>query len=212
MSSDPSSLTLPSETNVLSASPLVGPAACPASLRSPSTASSIRSPTIPFDAPLTVSISKVLSDIDALPSPPFSSVVATTGPLTCASPLIERALRSQRRNALRASHDVVAVSSPATVRSHDTLAESEICARIPNSCLLSFTPQRPTSVYDHRISATVHRVTTHVANHPLFTDRVYPPRDFSPLAPWRASRGSREFNFCQSRICIILLVTESMKS
>ena len=136
---------------------------------------------------LITSISKVLRDIDALPSPPVSSVVVTTEPLVCASPLTERALRSQRRDALRATHDVAAVSSPNTVRSHDTLAESDIPARISNSCLLPFTPQWHTSVYDHRISATAPRVTTLVANHPPFTDRVRPPRGFFPFAPLRAS-------------------------
>ena len=92
---------------------------------------------MPFDAPLTVSISKVLSDIDALPSPPYSSVVATTEPLACASPLTERALRSQRRDALHATHDVVAVSSPAAVRSHDTLAEVKFALEfhIPVYCI-----------------------------------------------------------------------------
>ena len=146
MSSDPSSLTLPCETDVLTVSPLIGPAAC--------TASSVQSPTILSGALLTVSISRVLSDIDALPSPPCSPAIATTEPLVCASPLTERALRSQRRDALRATHDVAAVPSPDTVRSHDTLAESDIPARILNSCLLSFTPQRHTPVYDYRISAT----------------------------------------------------------
>ncbi|CAN0469415.1 unnamed protein product, partial [Ascophyllum nodosum] len=52
-----------------------------------------------------------------------------------------------------------------------------------------FTPQQLISVYDYRTSATVPRVTTHVANHPPFTDRVPPARDFSPLAPLRASQS-----------------------
>ena len=181
MCSDPSSLTLPSETDVLTVSPLIGPAAC--------TASSVQSPTILSGAPLTVSISKVLSDIDAPPSPPCNPVVVTTEPLVCASPLTERALRSQRRDALRATHDVAAVPSPNTVHSPDTLAESDIPARISNSRLLPVTPQRHTHVYDYRISATAPRVTTLVANHPPFTDRVCPPRDFSPLTPLRASRS-----------------------
>ena len=191
MSRDPSSLTLPSETDVLTVSPLIGPAACTASPRahSPCTASSVQSPKILFGTPLTVSISRVLLDIDALHSPPCSPAIVTTEPLVCASPLTERALRSQRRDASRASHDVAAVPSPDTVRSHATLAESDIPARISNFCLLPFTPQRPTPVYDYRISTTAPRLTTLVAHQPPFTDRVCPPRNVSLLAPLRASRS-----------------------
>ena len=61
---------------------------------------------------------------------------------------------------------------------------------LKKSCLtLPFTHQRHAPVYDYRIFATAPRVTTPVANHPPFTDPMYPPRDFSPLAPLRASRS-----------------------
>ena len=158
--------------------------------RSPSTESSVRSLMMLLDAPLPVPISKVLSQIDAAPAPPCSPSVVTTDPLACASPLTERVLRSQCRNALRATPDVVAVTSPVTVRSHGTLAESDLPARISNSLITSpFSPQLPTSVYDYRISATAPRVTTRVANHPPFIVRVAPSCDFSPFAPSRASRS-----------------------
>ena len=154
MSSDPSSVTLPSGNDVLTVSPPIGPAVCTASLRLPSTASPVRSLPMPSEVPLTVQISTVLSDIEILPPPPCSSVAVTTAPLACASPLTERALRSQRRDDLRALHDVVVTSSPTTVRPHDTLAESEIRAQISNSCIRPFTPQRQISVYDYSTSAT----------------------------------------------------------
>ena len=192
MSRDPSSLTLPFGTDVVTVSPLIGPTACTASPRAPSpcTASPVQPPTILFGTPLTVPMSKILFDIDALPSPPCSPAIVTTEPLVCTSSLTERALRAQLRNALRATHDVAAAPLPDTVHSDAPLAESNVPARILNSCLLlPFTPQRHAPVYDYRISATAPRVTTLVANHPPFFDRVYPPRDFSPLAPLRASRS-----------------------
>ena len=147
MSSDFSLFNLPSETDVLPASPLFGPAACTASLCSPSTESSVRSRTMNCDTPLPASILRILSNIDAIPSPPCSSLTVSTEPLACAPPLTERVLRSQRRHALRALHDVVVTSSPTTVRPHDTLDESEIRTRISNSCIRYSTPQRLTSVY-----------------------------------------------------------------
>ena len=186
MSRDPSSLTLPSEIDVLTVSPLIGPAACTASPRatSPRTASSVQSPMMLSGTPLTVSILKVLLNMDALPSSPCSPAIVTTEPLVCATPLTEKALRSQRWDALRATYDVAVAPTLDTVHSHATLAESDVPARISNSCLrLPFTPQRRAPVYDYRISATTPRVTTLVADHPPFTDRVCPPRYFSPLAP-----------------------------
>ena len=198
MSSDFSSFTLPPETDVLPTSPLIGPAACTASLRSPST----KSP---------VSILRVLSNIDALcstaaattespvpilripqniaplPPPPCSPAAVTTEPLACASPLTERALRSQRQDALRATHDIV--FSPTTVHPLDTLAESEFRAQISNSCIQYSTPQRLTPVY-YSTSASTPRATTRVADHPPFTVRVAPPRAFSPLTHLRVSHSA----------------------
>ena len=195
MSRDSSPFTLPSENDVLPASPLISPAACTASLRSPSTESP-------------VSILRVLSNIDALcstaadttespvpilrilPSPPCSPAAVTIEPLACASPLTERVLRSQRRDALRASHDVV--SSPTSVHPHDTLAQGSH-AQISNSCIQYTTPQRLTPVY-YSTSAPAPRATTRVADPPPFTVRVAPPRAFSPLASLRASHSMSSRN------------------
>ena len=113
MSSDFSSPALPSETDVLEVSPFTGLAACTVS-----TASQLP-PTIrprvvqndPHNTPLAKSISAVLLDADALPSPSTSSDIVSTEPLECASPLTERALRYQHRDALRATHDVAAPTS-----------------------------------------------------------------------------------------------------
>ena len=181
MSSDPSSVTLPSGNVVLLVLPPIGTAV--------STASPVQSLPMYSEAPLTVQISTVLSDIEILPPPPCSSVAVTTAPLACASPLTERALRSQRRDALRALHDVVVTSSPTTVRSHGTLAESAIRAQNSNSCIRPFTPQRKISVYSYSTYATAPRVTTRVADHPPFTVHVASPREFSHLTPLRASRS-----------------------
>ena len=116
MSSDSSSPALPSEIDVLDVSPPTGLAACIAS------PTSLRSPALPLQEvendpshiPLTASISKVLLDIDALPPPPSSSGIVITEPLAGASPLTARTLRSQRRDALRATRDVAVASPPDT--------------------------------------------------------------------------------------------------
>ena len=181
MSSDPSSVTLPSRNDILTVLPPIGPAV--------STASPVRSLPMHSEAPLTVQISTVLSEIEILPPPPCSSVAVTTAPLACASPLTERAPRSQRRGALRALQDVVVTSSPTTVRSHGTLAEGAIHTQNSNSCIRPLTPQRKISVYDYSTYATAPRVNTRVADYPPFTVRVPPPREFSPVTPLRASRS-----------------------
>ena len=196
MSSDAPSFTLSFEADVLPASPLTFPDACTALLRSPS-------PESP------VSILRVLSNIDALgstaaiktdspapilrtlPSPLCSPAAVTTEPLTCASLLTERALRSQRRDALRVSHDVV--SSPTSVHPLDTLAASAFRAQVSNSCIQYSTPQRLISVY-YSTSDPAPRATTRVANLPPFTVRVAPPRAFSPLASLRASHSMSSRN------------------
>ena len=119
-------------------------------------------PTSP--TPLTASISKVPLDIDALPSPPFSSAIVTTEPLVCASPLTERALCSQRRDALRSTCDVAVASPPDTIRSNAILDESEIVpARIKKkSCsTLPFTP--PTACSHIRISYSCDRPSSDYA-------------------------------------------------
>ena len=147
----------------------------------------------PPHTPLTTSISTVLLDIDALPSPPSSSAIVTTEPLERTSPLAERALRSQRRDALRATRHVAELTSPSdTVRSNAIL-EKIVLAQIPEiyRSTLPFTPQRHAPVYEYRIPATTPRVTkTLAANQPPFTTGpICPARDFSPLVPLRASRS-----------------------
>ena len=119
MSSGAPSFTLPPTANVLLVSPSIGPTVCTASLRLPITGSParsvspVRSLPLPFEAPFTVQTSPVHSGIEILPQPPRSSVVAVpTAPLACAPSLTERALRSQRRDALRALHDEAVTSSP----------------------------------------------------------------------------------------------------
>ena len=147
MSSASPSFTLPSATDVLLASPSIGPAVCTASLRSPITASPARSVSplrslrLPSEAPFTVQTLPVHSGIEILPQPPRSSVVATTtAPLACASSLTERALRSQRRDALRALHDVAVPSSSSPVHLPDT--ESRFGAQTEYSQMQPLTPRQ----------------------------------------------------------------------
>ena len=133
MSSDSSSPALPSETDVLEVSPFTDLAVCTASTAS-QRHPAIRPRVVQNDShstPLAKSTSAVLLDIDALPSPSASSDIDTTEPLECASPLTERVLRYQRRDALRATHDVRAPTSPhGTVRSNAIL-QKIVPAKIP---------------------------------------------------------------------------------
>ena len=189
MSSGAPSFTLPPTANVLLASPSLGPTVCTASLRLPITASParsvspVRSLPLPFEAPFTVQTSLVHSGIEILPQPPRSSVVAVpTAPLACAPSLTERALRSQRRDALRALHDVAVTSSPSPVRLHDTsLADSGFGAQTANSQMQPLTPRRETPAHNYSNSAPAPRATIHVANHPPFTVRVTPSVFSHPL-------------------------------
>ena len=135
--------------------------------------------------------SLVHSGIEILPPPPRSSVAVTTAPLACAPPLAERALRSQRRDALRALHDVAVTSSPSPVRLHDTLlADSGFGAQTGNSHMQPLTPRQQIPVHNYSNSAPAPRVTTHVANHLPLTVGTAPHRALSPLAPLRASSGT----------------------
>ena len=193
MSSASPSPTLPSATDVRLASPSIGPAVCTASLRPPITASParsispVRSPRLPYEAPFTVQTSPVHSSIEILPPPPRSSVATTTAPLTCASSFTERALRSQRRDALSALHDV-AVPSPSPIHLHES--ESDFGAQTEYSQMQPFTPRQETPIHNYSNSVPARRATMHVANHPPFTVRVIPPRVFTPLAALRASRST----------------------
>ena len=124
MPSDSSLPALRSEIDVLDVPPPTGPGAC-AALPAPSPAILSREVETGLSHTLlTASISKVLLDIDALPALPFSSTIVTTEPQVCASLSTERALRSQRRDALRATCDVAVASPPDTIRSHAILDES----------------------------------------------------------------------------------------
>ena len=126
MSSASPSFTLPSATDVLLASPLIGPAVCTPSLPSPVIAlparsvSPVRSLRLPSEEPSTVQSLPVHSGIEILPQPSGSSVASTTAPLTCASSLTERALRPQRRDALRALRDAAVPFSSPPVHLRDT--------------------------------------------------------------------------------------------
>ena len=191
MSSASPSSTLPSANDVLLASPVIGPAVCTPSLRSHVIAlptrsvSPARSPRPPSEAP-TVQNLQINPEIEILPQLSGSFVAPTTAPLTCAPSLTERALRSQRRDALRALHDV-AVPSPSPIHLNET--ESNFGAQTENSPMQPLTPRQATSIHSYSNSVPARRATMHVANHPPFTVRVIPPRVFTPLAALRASRS-----------------------
>ena len=193
MSSASPSPTLPSATDVLPASPSIGPAVCTASLRPPITASParsispVRSPRLPYEAPFTVQTSPVHSSTKILPPQPRSSVATTTTPLTRASAFTERALRSQRRDALRALHDE-AVPSLSPIHLHET--ESDFGAQTEYSQMQPLTPRQATPIHNYSNSVPARRATMHVADHPPFPVRVIPPRVFTSLAPLRASSNT----------------------
>ena len=192
MSSASPSFTLPSTNDVLLASPVIGPAVCTPSLRShvialpPRSVSPVRSPRPPSEAP-TVQSLQINPEIEILPQLSGSLVAPTTAPLTCAPSLTERALRSQRRDALRALHDV-AVPSPSPIHLHET--ESGFGAQTEYSQMQPLTPRQATPIHNYSNSVPARRATMHVANHPPFTVRVIPPRVFTPLATLRASRST----------------------
>ena len=194
MSSASPSFTLPSATDVLLASPPIGPAVCTPSLRSPITApparsvSSVRSLRLPSEAPFAVQTLPLHSGIEILPQPPRRSVATTTAPLTCASWLTERALRSQRRDALRALHNVAVPSSSSPVHLPDT--ESRFGAQTEYPPMQPLTPRQAIPVHNYSNSAPAPRVTTHVADHLPSAVRTASLRAFSPLAPLRASSST----------------------
>ena len=194
MSSASPSFTLPSAADVLLASPPIGPAVCMPSLRSPiitspaRSVSPVRSLRLPSEAPFTVQSLPVHSGIEILPQPSRSSVAATTAPLTCASSLTERALRSQRRDALRALHDVAVPSSSPPVHLPDT--ESRFGAQTEYPSMQPITPRQTIPIHKYSNSAPAPCVTTHVADHLPFTVRTAPLRAFSPLARLRASSST----------------------
>ena len=171
MSSASPSPTLPSATDVLLASPSIGPAVCTASLRPPITASParsippVRSPRLPYEAPFTVQTSPVHSSTEILPPHPRSSVATTTAPLTCASAFTERALRSQCRDALHALH-YVAVPSPSPIHLHET--ESDFGAQTEYSQMQPLTPRQATPIHNYSNSVPARRATMLLSSHMLF--------------------------------------------
>ena len=153
MSSASPSFTLPSATDVLLASPPIGPAVCTPSLRSPIIAlparsvSPVRSLRLPSEAPFTVQSLPVHSGIEILPQPSGSSVASTTAPLTCASSLTERALRSQRRDALRALRDAAVPFSSPPVHLPDT--ESRFGAQTESPSMQPITPRQTIPIHSY---------------------------------------------------------------
>ena len=192
MSSASPSFTLPSANDVLLASPSTGPAVCTPSLRSHVIALPARSVLpdrslrLSSEAP-TVQSLQLNPEIEILPQLSGSLVAPTTAPLTCASSLTERALRSQRRDALRALHDV-AVPSQSPIHLHETT--SDFGAQTEYSPMQPLTPRQATPIHNYSNSVPARRATMHVADHPPFTVRVIPPRVFTPLAPLRASSNT----------------------
>ena len=199
MSSASPSFTLPSANDVLLAPPSTGPAVCTPSLRSHVIALPARSVLpdrslrLSSEAP-TVQSFQLNPEIEILPQLSGSLVAPTTTPLTCASSLTERALRSQPRDALRALHDV-AVPSQSPIYLHETT--SDFGAQTEYSPMQPSTPRQTTpihnysnSVHNYSNSVPARRATMHVADHPPFTVRVIPPRVFTPLTPLRASSNT----------------------
>ncbi|CAN0010576.1 unnamed protein product, partial [Ascophyllum nodosum] len=132
MSSASPSPTLSSATDVLLVSPSIGPTVCTPSLRSHVIAlptrsvSPVRSLRLSSEAP-TVQSLQLNPEIEILPQLSGSLVAPATAPLTCAPSLTESALRSQRRDALRALRDAAILSPLPPVHLPDT--ESRVGAQ-----------------------------------------------------------------------------------
>ena len=221
MSSASPSFTLPSANDVLLASPLIGPAVCTPSLRShvialpPRSVPPVRSLRPPSEAP-TVQSLQINPEIEILPQLSGSLVAPTTAPLTCAPSLTERALRSQRRDALRALHDAAIPFPLPHVHLPDT--ESRIRAQIESPSMQPITARQTIPIHSYSNShgsshsTPAPRVTTHIADHLPLTVRTAPLRAFSPLAPLRASSTimpstSSIFVFCFVLFCLVAVVS-----
>ncbi|CAM9410815.1 unnamed protein product, partial [Ascophyllum nodosum] len=200
MSSASPSPTLPPATDVLLASPLNGPPVCTPSLRSTVIASPARSVLpdrslrLSSETP-TVQSLQLNPKIEIRPQLSGSLVAPTTAPMTCASSLTERALRSQRRDALRALRDAAIPFPSSPMHLHE--ATRDFGAQIEYLTMQPSTPRQTTpihnhsnSVHNHSNSVPARRATMHVADHPPFTVRVIPPRVFTPLASLRASSNT----------------------
>ena len=162
MSSASPSPTLPPATDVLLASPLNGPPVCTPSLRSTVIASPARSVLpdrslrLSSETP-TVQSLQLNPKIEIRPQLSGSLVAPTTAPMTCASSLTARALRSQRRDALRALHDV-AVPSPSPIHLHET--GSNFGAQTENSPMQPFTPRQASPIHNCSNSVPARRATS----------------------------------------------------
>ncbi|CAM9988846.1 unnamed protein product, partial [Ascophyllum nodosum] len=200
MSSASPSPTLPPATDVLLASPLNGPPVCTPSLRSTVIASPARSVLpdrslrLSSETP-TVQSLQLNPKIEIRPQLSGSLVAPTTAPMTCASSLTERALRSQRRDALRALRDAAIPFPSSPMHLHE--ATRDFGAQIEYLTMQPSTPRQTTpihnhsnSVHNHSNSVPARRATMYVADHPPFTVRVIPPRVFTPLASLRASSNT----------------------
>ena len=115
LSAPPSPVMFP-ETNELTVPPTnngLVPSTTPPALTPPSPVTQstpVMQPLVQFESqstPAIPSLSAILSDIDA-PSSPFASPDTATEQSDCASPLTERALRYQRREASRTGRSTVA--------------------------------------------------------------------------------------------------------
>ena len=198
MSSDSFSPALPSETDVLKVSPFTGLAACTAPTASqPSPA--MRPRVVQNDPHSHYSVSEVnFGRTIGYRRPTFAlrySDIVTTEPLEYASPLTEGALRYQRRDALRAAQDVVALISPHGTVSSNAILQNIVPAKFPElyRSNLTFTSQRNAPVlgklHEYSMAATIPRVTKPLlAEQPPFTAaqcaalamfRLLPP--FEPL-------------------------------
>ena len=142
MLSAPPSPVMSPETKELTVSPTSGlvPSTTPAALRSPSavtqSAPSMQ-PMVQFGSQLLA----ILSDIDSTPSP-FASPDAAHEQPVCASPLTERALRYQRREASRTGRSTVASTPlPSPTDSPDPL--DDFRAKTYHQYRLLSTPARP---------------------------------------------------------------------
>ena len=101
-------------------------------------------------------------------SPLCSPVAATTVSLACASPLTERALRSQRRDALRITHD--AVPSPSSVQPPRMSSTASPARSLPYRFWIS----------PHRLHRTCEPTPVPEPVGPL---RYAPPRPYNRLSP-----------------------------
>ena len=149
------------ETTELTVSPTNGlvPSTIPAALRplSPVTHSTpVMQPSVQFESQPTAaipSLSEILSDIDA-PFSPLASPETGTAQSVCTSPLTERALRYQRREASRTGRNTVASTPfPSPTDSPDPL--DDLPAQTHHQYRLISTPARPSESLDLTILSNI---------------------------------------------------------